>query len=109
MNTPQSTLVTQGTVPSKRHDLQCHLLDGEAIVYDVAHNAVHYLNTTAYFIWNCCDGHQSIRNIAIKLANAFDWQNDHEDPQATMLNDVRHTLDKLTDDGLIEWDSPKHS
>ena len=87
--------------PRQRDGLCCRSFDGEAVLYDPAHNTVHYLNKTAYFIWSRCNGSQGIPDIAGELASVFDVSSRGEDFEAA-VHDVRHTLAELKHNGLID-------
>ena len=91
--------------PLQRSGLDCHTLDDEAILYDVAHNAVHYLNATAFFIWSRCDGRKGEETIAQDLSDAFDRTSAEADADASLLTDVRTTLAELESNGLIDFAS----
>jgi hypothetical protein len=41
---------------------------GETIVYDLKSNKAHCLNPTASFVWNQCDGHTSVSEIARRFS-----------------------------------------
>ena len=91
--------------PCQRSGLDCHMPGDEAILYDVAHNAVHYLNTTAFFIWSRCDGQRSEATIARDLSDAFDRTSPDVEADASLLTDVRTTLTELASNGLIDFAS----
>ena len=57
-------------VPTRREGVRLYLIDDEAMLYDPAHDVVHYLNATACFIWERCDGRRTAENIAADLRNA---------------------------------------
>lgn len=88
-------------VPRPREGLCCRSLDDEAVVYDPSHHILHYLNRTAYAIWQSCDGQRSVGQIAGSLAEAFDL-----DPAApgrdAIIDDIRKTIADLAGSGLIE-------
>jgi len=88
--------------PVRREGLCCRDFDDEAVLYDPAHHAVHYLNRTAWFIWNCCDGQHGVEDIISAVAEVFEPGARHDDPMAAIRNDVRTTLSNLTENGLIE-------
>lgn len=90
-------------VPYRREGLCCRSFDGEAVLYDPAHNTVHYLNRTAYFIWTHCDGQRCIEDIADALVATFDVGGEGEVPQADALDDIRQTLAELASNGLIDF------
>lgn len=46
-------------------------VDGDLVILDRARGYVHQLNTTASHIWNACDGHHSVDEIAANLGTSF--------------------------------------
>jgi hypothetical protein len=46
-------------------------VEGETIVLDREHGQVHQLNATASFIWQRCDGHTALTDIAAAVAREF--------------------------------------
>ena len=89
-------------LPVRRDGLCCRVFDDEAVLYDPAHHAVHYLNRTAWFIWNCCNGRRDAEDIALEVAAAFEPSAQQDNPLAAVRDDVRSTLSHLTENGLIE-------
>jgi len=89
-------------MPRRRGSVCCHELDGEAVLYDLAHHAMHYLNSTALVVYNLCDGGRTIENIGIVMAVLHDL--DFQDPEvrAQVLADVRQTVAGLVENGLVE-------
>jgi hypothetical protein len=93
----------RGATPLRRHGVRCRSFDGEAVLYDPAHNTVHYLNPTACFIWNCCDGVRGIDDITGALARTFELSEQSADADLLVRGDVRNTLSQLADNGLIDF------
>lgn len=63
--------------PKKRDNLLYRELDGEGIIYDQEKSMVHTLNPTATLIWNCCNGKQSVNDIAKKFLKKYDTSLDN--------------------------------
>ncbi|HOA73834.1 MAG TPA: HPr-rel-A system PqqD family peptide chaperone [Phycisphaerae bacterium] len=85
-------------LPVRRASVCCHELDGEAVLYDPAHHAVHYLNATAYLIWQHCDGHTKVPALLNKVAAHFaDVETD------TLIRELEAALDRLVRNGLVDW------
>jgi hypothetical protein len=99
MNTPSDE---RRWKPIRREGLCCRAFDDEAVLYDPAHHAVHYLNRTAWFIWNCCNGHRDVEDITLEVAAGFEPNTQQDHPLAVIRDDVRSTLSRLTENGLIE-------
>lgn len=79
----------------KRVDgFKCSQIEDGYVLYDVAHEIVHYLNVTAAGVLELCDGHNDARTIATLLQNAFHLP---EPP----LDDVAACLISLRASGLI--------
>jgi len=81
--------------PKKQPDLWLKVLDGEAIILDRAKDRVHQLNEVATFMFDCCDGTRSERDIVDQVVAryAVDVQ--------TASRDARELLDSLRDLGII--------
>ena len=58
--------------PLRRSDLTVHELDGEALLFDAVSGDTHRLNGTALFIWRECDGRKDARQVAERVAKAYD-------------------------------------
>ena len=69
-----------------RSDLAIENADGELIVLDKAAGAVHQLNPSASFVWNCLGDGLSVDEIALMFSRAFDIDS------ATALSDVQAAL-----------------
>lgn len=52
---------------ARKNDLVIQETDGEVLVYDLNTNKASCLNETAAFIWQNCDGSNSIADIAVAL------------------------------------------
>ncbi len=89
-------------MPKRRGGVMLYPLDEEAVVYDIAHDVVHYLNATARFIWERCDGNRTIHDIADELNEVFDLGGSGEASPDEIVADVQDTLDNLSGNGLIE-------
>lgn len=66
----------------------------EVLVYDVERNQAHCLNRTAAFVWNACDGQNSVAQIAGLLGREFSQKVDEEL--------VWLALDQLSEERLLE-------
>lgn len=75
-------------------------IDGQTMVLDRRHGKLHELNSTASFIWHCCDGHTSIADIVSATARSFDM-----DP-AAVEQDVMNALRDFEKLHLIDWATP---
>jgi PqqD family protein of HPr-rel-A system len=82
----------------RRAGVCCHELDSEAVLYDPAHHAVHYLNTTAYLIWQHCDGSTDVRALFQRLADTFAY----EGPDDHFQDEIIMALRNLIENGLID-------
>lgn len=102
MNDTTGEASTRLWMPIRREGLCCRTFDDEAVLYDPAHHAVHYLNRTAWFIWNCCDGRHDVDGIVAAVAQAFDPGAHYDDPISSIRSDVRTTLSNFTEHGLVE-------
>jgi hypothetical protein len=82
--------------PKRRPDVRSRLIDGEAVVLDQQAAVIHQLNATASYIWERCDGHATMADMAHQLAHAFDV-----DP-AVATRDVRILVGQLQALQLLE-------
>ena len=87
---------------ARREECRVYELDGENVVYDVAHDTVHYLNGTSCFIWQRCDGRRSMECIAKELADSF-MLDSGRDAERQILVDVQNTVAELARNGLLEF------
>jgi hypothetical protein len=85
--------------PRKRSDLETRRVDDEVVVLDTSGHRVHRLNGSASFIWECCDGRNSIPDLVARLAAAYELSED------AVLNDVHKALAEFDRLGLMA-DSP---
>ncbi len=60
------------TAPTRRMDLTFHEIDGEALIYDPNSADTHRFNSTALFIWQCCDGQSGPVDIAEKVMDCYE-------------------------------------
>ena len=67
---------------------------GELIVYDLASDRVHCLNSTAAFVWSRCDGRTNVATIARLLENEFKIPVDE--------NIVLYALEQLNKSKLLD-------
>ncbi|MCL2329940.1 MAG: PqqD family protein [Phycisphaerae bacterium] len=106
--------ISPHALPQKREGLQCYEVDGEAVLYDLAHHAVHYLNDSAYWIWKNCDGRITAGELMNKMSVAWIEQFAEAEPLTeaagesmaglpqSFFDDMRQTLQNLHDNGLID-------
>jgi hypothetical protein len=81
--------------PMVRGDLQYRELDDGGVIYDTSAERIHTLNITAAYVWNSCDGHHNLSEIASEL---------HEQtkvPLPTALKDVREAVMHFQSEGLL--------
>lgn len=84
----------QQTVLARRQDLVVQELPDEVLMYDLKRHKAHCLNSTAAFVWNHCDGHTTVAEMAKLMAAKWD---------APVSEDmVWLTLDKLSKANLLE-------
>jgi len=81
--------------PARRHDLRCHVIDGEALLYDSDANLIHRLNTTALCIWERCDGTLTIDELTEHLTSIYDV------PLDIARADVTEAVRQMEANGLL--------
>jgi hypothetical protein len=52
---------------ARKKDVLVETIDDEVLVYDLRNSTAHCLNKNAAFVWRCCDGKSSSRELASKL------------------------------------------
>ena len=82
-------------MPLRRDDLVLEELDGEAVLYDARHGAVHRFNVTTLMIWNGCSGSQTPKDIATGLVG------DHSIPVDEALKVVDSVIAQLHNRDLL--------
>ena len=87
--------------PTRRDDVLVKDIGGEKLVHGGPDDAIHVLNPSAALIWDCCDGHHGIDEIAQALRDHFSVPAERD-----VLGDVRSTLDALAAKGLLK-NSPR--
>lgn len=88
--------MTMAIHPKRRVDVTTRDVNGETLILDRKHEDVHQLNSSASYVWQYCDGHISVHEIA--LAMARDFSIDLEVAE----RDVTDLITKLTALGLLE-------
>ena len=88
--------------PLKTKDIADRVLGEEAIVVSFQNSFFYNLNSVGTFIWERCDGRQSLDQIAAALVAAYEI----ELPEAAQC--VQVFTDSLVDEGLLCWqDEPE--
>ena len=59
-------------LPQRRPDLIYRVIEGETVILNRDDEVLHKLNSTASFIWDCCDGTLSTDDIIDRLVKAFE-------------------------------------
>jgi hypothetical protein len=81
--------------PVRRSDVVVREIEGETLVLDGQTGKVHQFNSTAGFIWACCDGVSSVIDITSRLAAVYNI------PVASVAPDVANTIGKFQELGLL--------
>ncbi len=58
-------------MPRKRDDLTIRYIDGEALVYDAVTANTHHFNETALAIWEACEPHRQVYEVAHRMYDSF--------------------------------------
>ncbi len=82
--------------PRRRAEASGVELDDNVAVYDEVGQLLILLNRTAAAVWERCDGHTTAEEMTRDLSSAHD-----ADP-ALVAEDVRRTLGKLAELGLVD-------
>ncbi len=86
--------------PRRRPNVRTERLDDQYVLIDDRTGDAHRLNSTALLIWHGCDGRTTTREIAGRLAAAFDVEFDRA------LADVEQVLAALAAADLFEPGAP---
>jgi hypothetical protein len=72
-------------------------VDGEILLLDTESNLIHQLNTTASFIWRICQEGASAGEIAARVAENFDVEED------IARADLEKTIDQFRALKIVEY------
>jgi hypothetical protein len=93
-----------GSVPVRREGASAVDLDENVAVYDDVGQLLILLNSSAGSVWKLCDGATTVDGIVEALGETY------PDAASVIGDDVRETLHKLAEMGLVsEASSPPHS
>lgn len=84
-----------GSRPVRRNGAAAVELDDNVALYDDVGQLLIMLNSSAAVIWECCDGATTLDDMVRELAAA------HPDDAAEIGEDVRQTVRKLVELGLV--------
>ena len=88
-------MLHESSVLVARQELQYRELDDGGVIYDTVTERIHTLNVTAAYIWNCCDGSHTLRQIADELHQYANV------PLEKAIDDVRQTIAQFQKEGLL--------
>ena len=83
--------------PKMVDDLYIRELDDEKVVYDRENGRVHFMNQTATFILDLCDGKHSREEIIEGLLDSFDVERKQAE------EDVDSTLKDMADKQILRF------
>jgi hypothetical protein len=84
-----------GSHPVRREGAAAVELDDNVALYDDVGQLLIMLNSSAAAIWECCDGATTVDDMVRQLTAA------HPDDAAVIGEDVRQTVRKLVELGLV--------
>lgn len=84
------------SVPVRREGASAVELDDNLAVYDEVGQLMILLNSSAGAVWNLCDGSTTVAAMVRELAETY------PDDASVIGDDVRETLRKLAELGLVE-------
>lgn len=82
-------------VPSVKEGIDIEQLDDGCILYNTQNDDVHSLNSTAAFIWSCCDGKHSVERIVTIIEENF------KPKRETVLQDIIKIIKGFSKKGLL--------
>ena len=82
-----------------RHDLYIREIADEKVVYDKANGKVHFLNQTATFIFDLCDGKNTQEDIVKHLMDKYEVDRDkaERDVEEILRNLEKNIIIKRVD------------
>lgn len=97
MNTTQSAVeILLDMTPQKNEAILDRELDGETVLFNLSTNKLHSLNTTASFIWEQCNGENTVDSLVELLGRSFAVKAEQAE------TDLRALLGGMVHAGLIE-------
>ncbi len=91
--------IAPDSTPRRAHDLEIREVPEGFVVYDPARDRLHFLNGSATFVLECCDGATRVDELPGMLAAGFRLD---ADPVA----EVDACLDRLLGEGLVTIGNP---
>lgn len=83
-------------LPLRLAKIMQQTLDNETLLLDSQGDTVHVLNSTAFAIWELCDGKHTVEQMEAAIADQFELPSDH-----TLSQDIRQTLNLFLEKGLL--------
>ena len=97
MNPTHSAIeILPDTIPQKNESILDRVLDGETVLFNLSTNKLHSLNATAGFIWQQCNGVNTMNGLVKLLARSFAVKAEQAE------TDLRALLEGMYHAGLIE-------
>ena len=97
MNTTQSAVeILSDSIPRKNEAILDREFDGETVLFNLGTNKLHSLNGTASFIWQECNGVNTVDGLVELLAGSFAVKAEQAG------SDLRALLEGMYHAGLIE-------
>ncbi len=69
-------MINSAYIPLPHTDIVLQDVDGESLILDNSKELIHQLNETATFIWQHCDGKNSLADIASLIAQHYSVSED---------------------------------
>jgi hypothetical protein len=91
--------IAPDSTPRRARDLEIREVPEGFVVYDPARDRLHFLNGSATFVLECCDGATRVDELPGMLAEGFGLD---ADPVA----EVDACLDRLLGEGLVAIGNP---
>ena len=87
--------MNEAASPRRRDGFQFEVLDGEAVLFEVATLRIMHLNQSAALIWQLCDGSRTVAEIRDMLVAAY------PDAAPTIPSDLYSALTRLIQTGAL--------
>jgi hypothetical protein len=92
---PDAPSARDGLRPRQAEGLQVNVMDDGYVIYQAAGERVHFLNVTAAYVFELCDGTRTFREIEEQTARDFRVA----DPAANLTGEI---TGRLVREGLVE-------
>lgn len=84
--------------PKRKQGVDARKLDSEWILYDAPGGTLHVLNEVAHFVWERCDGENTVEKIGAMVSETFTDVPEMEE----LLSDIRDIVKSFIEAGVLD-------